>query len=504
MRLCTALALLLVNPACGGAHATDERATTTTATSPVAVVAAEKTPAPDPLELDIARAIARAPRARFVAIGGGATPDSTQVQIEQDIGLAREVLGEDGVVLFGAGAAGPIVQVQRRAPRRDAVAIALADLFAPRGGRDAEYRRPVVQVDAPARAEDVLAVLSTALREKGAPLLVYIAGHGQMGLRPRDNSIALWGQSELRVEQLAASLTGAERGIRLVATTCFSGGFAELAFARADENGGGATPISCGLFASTWDLEAAGCDPDPDRSNQEGYGLHFLRALAGSDRDGTVLPPAELDFDGDGTIGLLDAHTRVRIASTSGDVPTTTSERWLRRHAPTSGAASAVELPHEDAVISALAPRLGLAPDLAVVRAHLDRAEVEIESRQHALDQAHADEDEAYRAAAAAVLARWPVLDDPWHPDFADLFRGERDAIAAFLDQAAEHREYLARKRSAIALEAELADLRGAAAPVERLLRALENRELAGRLARKGGREHAIWRGLLACERDGP
>lgn len=480
--------------ACGGANATDDRVPPQLAPVPAR--------APEAAPIDVA--IARAADARFVAFGGGATPDSTQVQIEQDVGLAREILGEAGVVLFGAGADAPVVQVQRRASGRDPVAIALADLFAPRGGRDAEYRRPVVPIDAPARADDVLAVLSAALARPGAPLLVYVAGHGQMGERPRDNAIALWGQSELRVEALAATIARGRRGIRMVATTCFSGGFAELAFAGADEDAGAATPTSCGLFASTWDLGAAGCDPDPDRAGQEGYGLHFLRALAGHDRDGNQLARSDVDFDGDGSIGLLDAHTRVRIASSSGDVPTTTSERWLRRHAPSSGATGAVELPHEDAVIAALAPRLALTADADLVRARLDALEAEIEGRQPALEQAHADEDTAYRAAAAAVLARWPVLDDPWHPDFADLFRGERDAIATFLDGSAEHREYLARKQAAIALEAELADLRSAAAPIERLLRALETRELAGRLAVQGGPAYATWRSLLACERSVP
>ena len=53
--------------------------------------------------------------------------------------------------------------------------------------------------------------------------------------------------------------------LRLVATSCFSGGFAELAFAHADVNAGPTQVPRCGLFAGTWDRKTSGCDPNPDR-----------------------------------------------------------------------------------------------------------------------------------------------------------------------------------------------------------------------------------------------
>jgi hypothetical protein len=58
----------------------------------------------------------------------------------------------------------------------------------------------------------------------------------------------------------------------------------------------------------------------------------MAHALSGTRRDGTPLPELA-DFDHDGTFGLLDAHTWARIEANSFDVPTTTSERWLERHA---------------------------------------------------------------------------------------------------------------------------------------------------------------------------
>lgn len=440
-------------------------------------------------------------RARWLAVGGGAWPESTQVQIEQDVGLAAEVLGADGVVLFGAGAGAPVVQVQRPG-ERDPLGIALADLFAPRGGRDASYRAPVIDVDGEATAVAVLDALEAATAEPGDPLLLFVAGHGEIGESARDNIVSLWAQSSITAATLAESLDAARRPVRVVVTTCFSGGFAELAFAGADERRGASKAERCGLFASTWDLEASGCDPNPDRSAQQGYALHFFNALRGRDREGAPLDPAGLDLDGDGAVGLLDAHTRVRIASDGADVPTTTSERWLRAVAPASGVHGEVATPEEDAVIAALGARLALGDTEPAAR--LVELEATLATAQAEVDHASAAEDAAFREVAAELLARWPVLDDPWHPDFATLFRGRRAEIAAFLEGSAKYARYLEARATAASAQGRHADRTAQAAPVERLARAIETKALAGRLAGRGGADFATWQRLRGCERWSP
>ena len=171
---------------------------------------------------------------------------------------------------------------------------------------------------------DVAAALRTALADGGGPLLVYMALHGERGETARDDEVDLWGGARLSVANLAALLDGAppRRQVRLVIASCFSGGFADLAFAGAHPQGGAARTPRCGLFASEWDQESSGCDPNPDRRAQEGFSVHFLHALRGEDRDGKPLPAAEIDYDGDGRVSLLEAETRARIASRSIDVPT--------------------------------------------------------------------------------------------------------------------------------------------------------------------------------------
>ena len=470
-------------------------------------------PAPAPPKKDPAQVSASGPvaptlpvtkgvapeRARWIAVGGGAVPEAIQVQIEQDIALAIAVLAGDGIVLFGAGAGAEVVQVELDAPERDPIGTALADLFAPRGGRNARYRAPQIGVDGPATAARVLDTIARAAQREGDPLLVFFAGHGEIGAHARENTISLWQSSAITVAELASTLDAAKRTTRVVATTCFSGGFAELAFGGASEESDAAPTLRCGLFASTWDLEAAGCDPNPDRAAQEGYALHFLAALRGQDRAGATISGA--DLDGDGAIGLLDAHTRVVIASAGPDVPTTTSERWLRARAPQGGRELDADVPEDDAVIAALGKRLGLAGREGEARERLAAIERRIADEDAALAKAQVDQDDAFRIAAAELLAKWPVLDDPWHPEFSAVFRREREAIGAQLESSSSYASYLAAQGELAKIETRLADLAVEAAPFERLVRALDNRTLARRLTAAGGPALARWQALRSCER---
>lgn len=479
---------------------------------PAAVSGESGAPAPSTAPAAAAApAAARAsdPTIPWIVAGGGSLPEHNQVSIEQDLALAAEILGEvagRGLVLF-AGGPGAAVQVQRaedEASVGDPVALALADLFAPRGGRGAIYRPTTLAVDGPASADAVKEALRAALAGPGeGPLLLYVAGHGEIGEGPRDNRVDLWAQSALRVGELAELLDEGERPVTVVVTTCFSGGFGELVFAGADPARGPAPTPRCGLFASTWDLEASGCDPNPDRRAQEGYGLHFLHALRGQDRDGAALEGALVDLDGDGRISLLEAHTRARIAGRGLDVPTTTSERWLREAAPAEGPTAALSLPEEEAVIAALARELGLdEPERAAdVLAGL---EAEIDDAREALADAEAAEDAAYRRAAAALLARWPVADDPWHPDFKDMYDRSKAAIAEHLAADPDYLAYLGARAEVDRWQGRIGDLRGDAARYERLGRAVETRALAGRLAHQGGPAWERYQGLLACERGLP
>ena len=470
---------------------------------------------------------------RWVAVGGGADPASNPVSLEQDLALWAHTLGPGGVTLFAGGAGRSPVQVSNptgpgnepskagseaagEAPNDgDSLERRLGEIFAPRDGRQARYQPTRLAPHGDAAAPSVLQALSrasdpAASSSPAEPLFVYVAAHGEPGGQPRDNHVVLWGGTSLSAAALADELDAVEgaRPLRLVMTSCFSGGFAELVFVGGDESAGPSPQDRCGLFASTWDTEASGCDPNPDRRAQEAYGLHFLHALDGRDRSGKPLPRAVLDLDGDGAVSLLEAHTRARIASRALGVPTTTSERWLRFATATSPPAAAVagpldDLPEERAVVAALGAELGL-PTAEVARLRLESAGSTLDRADEHLAGLEAISDEAAANLRIALLERWPVLDDPYHPDYRATLQRHRAAILSFVDESVEARAYLDASDAEldVRLGVDQLELRGTR--VERLVRAHETLELAAELARRGGPALERYGRLLRCERSAP
>lgn len=443
---------------------------------------------------------------RWLIAGGGSTPEYNQVQLEQDLALAAEVFAESGpgVLLYAGGPSSRAVQVLRDEPPARTLRARLAALFDPRDGRDSAYRQTRLEPVGPASREGILEALRGALGDAElAPLTVYLAGHGLGGEDPVESRLLTWGAGDLWVSDLAELLdeSGDHRPVRFVVTSCYGGGFAELAFHRADPQEGEARSTRCGFFATTWDRAAAGCDPNPDRGAQEGYGIHFLNALGGRRRDGSDAR-ASIDLDGDGAISLLEAHDFARITSRSLDVPVTTSERFLRAAALEEEAtpdAPEPALPEERAVVARLGDALALATEEAT-QAELERLDSGLRESATELDSVDAELADVTEALAAALLHRWPVLDDPWHPDFEIALR-DADAIEAFLDES----HLSARLAELEAQRASVADRHDATlvqmSRVERLARAYETLRMARGLAAEGGRYWLSYQSLLACER---
>lgn len=459
---------------------------------------------------------------RWLAVGGGADPTSTQVQLEQDLSLFAELASADetpGAVLFAGGPGVRAVQVLSPAAPLDSSDEATLDasphaplraelgaLLDPRPERAARFRIPALKVDAPADAPSVLALLEAQLAHPGPRLDVFVAAHGDVGESAAENYVALWGDSAFDARELSTALSSrdARRSARVIITSCFGGGFAELAFADANVSAGPAQHGTCGLFATSAEHESNGCDANPDRQAQQGYALHLLHALRGQGGDGQPTPG--LDLDHDGHVGLLEAHTRARIASESIDLPSTTSERFLRSltleaasESPT--AAPSFATPEDDAVIAALGSRLSLRDEASV-----DSARVALEAQLDALaariEERMAMEDEALLSMRLAIAAHWPELLDPFRADFETTLRANAAAVADLL--ASEGARALAELREeSDQLLVEEDALRVRWVLLMRLGRAFETRRLARALSLRApsdpDRQH--YEALLACER---
>jgi hypothetical protein len=431
------------------------------------------------------------------------------VSLEQDLELAARILPGPGATLFAGGADALSVRVLDADLRTDPALARLGELFHPRPGRDSRYRQSRLAAHRASLAE-VERLLVQALDAARSPLIVYVAAHGEQGSEPRENHVGLWGGDPLTVARVAELHDAHPRPLRLVVSACFSGGFAELAFKGADERSRFAEAPRCGLFSGPWDRQTTGCDPNPDRRAQEGYGLHMLHALARKDREGRALGDKAIDFDGDGRISLLEAHTRARIASTSFDVPTTTSERWLRSVQPGRGAtakglapADASALPEEAAVIEQLGGRLDSRSRATVERRARAVAE-KLDQMDEELDRAEEVLDRTTAALMTRLLERWPVLDDPYHADFTETLEQNRDAVRRMLERSNEAKAYRAASALVDRLDSAYHDLQIEEAAILRLERAYETVEKAAALRRRGGAAYKAYLALLECERTVP
>lgn len=443
----------------------------------------------------------------WLVVGGGALPELNQVSLEADVREMVEFLGGKGRVLFGGGPGSSSVQVLSSREDQDVLFLELGMFFAPRGGRDSTYRRVMDGVHGVADRDEVLRTLSELMRGPAEKPLTVISTHGDRGETPRENYVLLWGDTKLSAQELAEFFDREGKGKepRVVVTGCYSGGFSEIIFRGGQGKNGPALEIRCGLFASTADRVSSGCDPNPIRRQHEGYIPHFVRALQGKDRNDQPLAEEAIDFDGDGRISLLDAHTRVRIASGSLDVPTTTSERWLR--AVSKAVDTPGELgqdPHEEAVIRALTQVSLLPKDPIHVRDLAKSVREKIRLAETALAESDEAEAMAFRKAASDLLNRWPVLNDPWHPDFPALFASERNQIQSHLTLSPSYQAYLAvyalRDQRAMTLERFFLQ----SAKLFRLERAQENLMAMRRLEKLKPEERKIFEQLRACENSKP
>jgi hypothetical protein len=147
---------------------------------------------------------------------------------------------------------------------------------------------------------------------------------------------------------------------------------------------------------------------------------------------------------------------------------------------------------------------VGLRGKEASAAQELRRLEDQLDAVRRALDEAQAIEEAEYRLAAADLLARWPLLDDPWHPDHARVLARDRAAILEHLERSDGYANWLAAREDVDRLSAQSWELRERAAPYERLTRALDNKQLAARLAARGGEAWATFERILACERGVP
>ncbi len=437
-------------------------------------------------------------RAAYLLVGGGADPDSTQVSMDQDLGLLQSALHGSGVTLFAAGP--DVASVQRLRETRDgALRMRLAGLFDPRDLRHADLARPSLHVNGPAFAEVVVDALDVMLPRPG-PLLMWFATHGSGGEHPAMSTLPLWGGFGLSVSGLAEQLDGSRRDVRVVVTACHGGGFAEMIYRGADPEQGYAS-ARCGFFAAPYNDEAAGCDSNPDRGAQESYAKHFTTTLATNEGE------HGRDLNGDGRVTLREAHTVARAQARSIDRPFATSDYLLaqldlvpRDNDEPDPPAREEDLAFEERwLINALGHALSL-PAQADAETRFNALEAELDALDLRARELERDIDDTYALLRIALLERFPFVDDPWREDFDRLLHENAPAIEATLASPTAERY----RRSVEVLDTLMTDAeerQAEWAQVDRLLSAYATVERVALLRARGGEDLHAFRRFLACER---
>jgi hypothetical protein len=438
----------------------------------------------------------------WIAVGGGTSPVNNQISLEADLDLAATTLHSPyGRLLYAGGAETQAVQVIGDPPQED-VRTELAMILSPNIPRNVRYQKTQLTSSSPATLEIFKQTLNSALQDKrGTPLMLFAAMHGDKGEKRGENVVGFWGGDTLSVQELGEMLDRSTRPVRMVFTSCYSGGFADVVFAGANAERGAPVNLRCGFFATRWNRESTGCDPNPERRAQQGYSVHFWHAVRGITRDEALIPEPEIDFDHNGKISLLEAHDYVRIHANTIDIPTTTSVRWLQKTAPKEGPQGAFDWPEEQAVIEKLSRMLAVNPNSARAKLNVMRLAIDVFNGKR--DRLLVKEVALLNKLSAQILSRWPLLEDPWHLGFDKILARNQEAIAFFLNTSTDYAELTKLNEAINKLEVEEEKALLGASPYERLIEALDNKAMAERLQFAGGGNWAYFLRVLGCEREG-
>ncbi|MDX1925023.1 MAG: hypothetical protein SFV81_00815 [Pirellulaceae bacterium] len=465
----------------------------------------------------------------FLTIAGGYAPQGNQASLEANVLFFQRLLSTKQLsgthkVYFADGFdGGHDLQVLRRKDSLPTPAIkALSDIFRLPTDEELVYRNhQVPNISGGIRSADIregLKLIGTQL-SPGDRLFVYVTAHGGAA-RGRDSvntSITCWGNKPLAMTEFSGWLDALPKDITVISVMaqCYCGGFANTIFAAGDEEEGFAENLRCGFFAQQADLPAAGCRPDVE--NDEEYSSYFWGAFLGSSRTGKAV--GAVDCNGDGRVSLAEAHAYAVLASETTDIPLRSSETILRKFSRIAGyeldprrtrdeetdEANEAATPESEArlvyltgtvyeiaargqpeqtrIIVGLAEKLGV-PIASEVGEVMKRYESQRDEFRNSRGSRRPRGFSARRKVQAAVIEKWPELEDPKKWPNADVLKPENQAaFLAELEQlegyadAVKSIEDRAKAREA-AIAAELKQVK-----FRRLIQQLENVVLAQNIA---------------------
>jgi hypothetical protein len=192
--------------------------------------------------------------------------------------------------------------------------------------------------------------------QKGDRVFIYVTAHGgssnDFGFsdeygspfdteeKPEyDTTISLWNTESVSMKEFSSWLDRFSTDVQivLVMVQCYSGGFAHSIYINGNERLGLHPGSRIGFFSQRYDRPSAGCTPEILEESYQDYSTFFFAALGGVDRLGN--PISSADYNLDGRVSFVEAHTYAIVTSQTLDIPLRTSEELLRRYSKVGGAA---------------------------------------------------------------------------------------------------------------------------------------------------------------------
>jgi hypothetical protein len=321
-------------------------------------------------------------------VGGGPDRASNTAQIEEHLRFVTSLVpaSPGRIVLFADGRSASRNLIYTDSAHLSAGQRAL-DILLPNDGLGAREltRTPDIgaALDGPSRLASIdkgFSRLAALSGKSDDSILLYFAGHGSQSRgREQTSFYSLWGDQDLDPPTLVREIETLPQHVpvTLVMAQCFSGGFGNVIFHKANPNQSVSDRTIVGFFAAESDREAAGCGTETNSPLYQDFSSYFFGALSGRDKLGHEVTGA--DYDGDGAIGCYEAYCYALVHDESIDTPVSTSLIYLRHFAqipdqkifatpwPTVIADAS---PAQRAALEGLSTKLGLDGDQRVLAAY--------------------------------------------------------------------------------------------------------------------------------------
>jgi hypothetical protein len=443
----------------------------------------------------------------FLVIGGGYEPAGNQVSLEKNVLLLNALLGEiystaPPIDLLFSDGEDPARDLQFVIPDSDLpqANLLLARIMRQTDALGETYRSH--NLPSPHRAAnrsnlDAWFNSQGKLLKSGDRLILYVTAHGGEAPKNDDQNtvLYLWKHEEIRMKELAKLLDSLPDGVKvvLIMVQCYSGGFANLAFANGNPANGPTRADICGFFATTHDRPAAGCTPDIDEQNYHEYSTYFWEAIRRRTRTGDPIR-RNPDLDADGTVSFAEAHAYALLESVTVDLSIKTSDAFLRSFSRTGPSLWSPETDYsallekastlDRAVLLGLSSELGLSAPNRFDEAR-QKADATDQSKKQ-LDRDRRDATAALRRTALAIerelTSRWPELKNRWNPQVVDLLTKDADTVVTAITSHPKYPDFEKQRLRIKKIEADRMDQDRLWVKCRRLMRTLENVALEANL----------------------